>query len=227
MKSKDFHEIIRDTNACDNKAMAESLRADNPELFIDHKTTRTSNLRKVKKRVAIFVPLVAAVCLVAVLVPSILLTQNITNESGNYYCYSGDYDIYFCDKTLKEFSIESGNKILYFDWYDIGTDCVTSEYKLKTTGATVCMNESIYNMEREDYVDLYVSPSKYILDKFTVVIDNSNKMMTPNNNTIKYYTDTESSFGIFTYGSYTYYLKLMYNTDMQRLCSLVDELIPD
>lgn len=227
MNAKDFHKIIQETNACDNSAMAESLQADNPELFINTKTTHTSNSRKVKKRVAIFVPLVTAVCLVAVLVPSILLTQNITTESGNYYCYSGDYYIYFCDKTLKEFSSESDNKILYFDWYDIGTDCVTSEYKLKITGTTVCMNESIFNLETEDYIDLYVSPSKYILDKFIVDIDESNEMITPNNNTIKYYTDTENSFGIFTYNSYTYYLKLMYNTDKQRLCSLVDELIPD
>lgn len=225
MKAKDFHKIIRDTNACDNSSMAESLKADNPDVF-SKKEIICAKQQRFKRRLAIFAPLAAVACLACILIPSILFTRKPDPDSGNYYCYASEYSFVYSDKTLKEISMETDN-ILYFDWYNIGSDCITSIYTLNDTNKMICINESIFNLETEDYIDLYVSPTKYVLDIFETIIDGCVSTTTIDNIKIKYCTDTENAYCIFTYRSYTYYLTLMYNTDTQRLFSLIDELLPD
>ena len=229
MKAKDLDKIIRETNACDNRAIAESLKANNPEVFDNKKERCINNSHKAKKRIAILVPIAAVVCLACILIPSILLTRKPNGNDGGpgddfYYCYSEDYGILFTDKTLKDFSSEAENKILFFDWYDIGVDCATSLYKLNDSDTVICISESIYNIETEDFVELCVSPSEYILDKFIFLIDDRNNLTTIGGIKVKYCTDGDNSLGTFTYDSYTYYLTL-YNTDMQRLFYLIDELL--
>lgn len=227
MKAKDFHKIIRDTNACDNSAMAESLKADNPDVFNKNDIICEKKQQKLKKRLAIFAPLATVACLACILIPSILLTRKTDTDSENYYCYASEYSFVSSEKTLKELAIELDNKMLYFDWYDIGSDCATGVYTLNDTNKMICINESIFNLETEDYIDLYVSPSKYILDIFETIIDGCVGTTTIDNIKIKYCTDIENAYCIFTYNSYTYYLTLMYNTDTQRLFSLIDELLPN
>ncbi len=229
MKVQDFDKIIRETNACDNSTMAESLIAKHPEVFDNREDRNRRKAWTAKKRFAIFAPPVAAVCLASILIPCILLTggsDSSNNDSENYYCYAGEYSISFSDKTLKEISMETGGGILFFDWYDVGSDCVTSIYNLNDTDVTICVNESIYNLETDDYIELNVSPSKYILDIFSVVLDSCVDEIMIDNVKVKYSVDATNSYGIITYNSYTYYLTLMYNSDAQRLFSLIEELLP-
>lgn len=227
MKAKDFHKIIRDTNACDNSSMAESLKAENPDVFNKKDIICENKQQRLKKRVAIFAPLATVVCLACIIIPSILLTRKTDSVNDNYYCYASEYSFDYSDKTLKEISMETDNRLLYFDWYDIGSDCATSIYTLNNTNITICINESLFNLETEDYIDLYVSPSKYVLDIFETRIDSCIGTTTIGGLKVNYCIDEENAFGIFTYNSYTYYLTLMYNTDTQRLFSLIDELLPD
>lgn len=227
MNAKDFHKIIQETNACDNSAMAESLKSDNPDVFNKKDIICENKHQRFKKHLAILTPLAIVSCLACILIPSILLTRKTNTNDDTYYCYSSEYAIFFTDNTLKEISIETDKKILYFDWYDIGSECVTSIYTLNETNETICINESIFNLETEDYIDLYVSPSKYVLDIYEKIIVGCVGTTTICGLKVNYCIDEENAFGIFTYNSYTYYLTLMYNTDTQRLFSLIDELLPD
>ena len=227
MKSKDFHKLIRDTNACDNSAMADSLKADNPDVFNKKEIICKNKQQRFKKCLAIFAPLATVACLACIIIPSILLTRKIDTNSDIYYCYASEYSFVYSEKTLKEISMETDNRILYFDWYDVGSDCITTIYKLNNTNTTICISESIFNLETDDYIELHVSPSKYVLDKFNGIIEGCIDEILIHNNKVKYCADETNSYGIVTYNSHTYYLTLMYNTDTQRLCSLIDELLPN
>ncbi|MBQ8291410.1 MAG: hypothetical protein IJX88_02735 [Clostridia bacterium] len=177
-----------------------------------------------------------AVCASAVLLIGVGITGGI--HIGNYleaknkppqeeirYCASSEYTPQETDVTLKEYSLQSGEKIRYFDWYDILDDLQSESYHLNTTQEIIAYREILLNGETGYYVELYVMNKLTEIETVSSykIACSENTML--NNIAIKYRYQRTGSNAMWEYEGYCYYLEAKNIGSAEDLFALVEELL--
>lgn len=224
LKKKDLHKIIRDSGAQDNTLLVQALKAKHPELADKPKTNEKRN-RKFKWLVAAFATLSAAEALALILIPTLLPSggkPTPPNEILNGQGQSTPYKTTKINSSMQEYNEAHGTSFLFFDTVeydyriyehrDINTDeflglqvTFICEYGDERVGYTVCA---------EDVAMDYLSYDIQICTNKSAVSDCA----------VKWGTSYGTSYGIFSYGNYDYYVYVSGSTS--RLFELVQDLLP-
>ena len=132
----------------------------------------------------------------------------IDTPNNNRYCSAEQYTSNLADKTIKQYAIETGKTLLFFDWYNETEECSGYIYTLTETNEVICYRETIMNPETGDLLTLYIT------DKFTKMdfLEGAGEMMiyisTYNDVQISWGGSNTKAYASFEYGDDIYTIEL-------------------
>ncbi len=181
-----------------------------------------------KRRIAVFSSLAAvAACLAIILPCSLLLPNHQPNGGGseNYYCAIGQYEKIASEYTLREYSEIHNSNISYFDWYDTAEDCFTECFIRIKSKKTLGIQESAYNPETDEFIELSVTKSNVYLGGLESYFQSCVNEQVVFNCLVRWNVIIDYSICIFEHNGYRYFIKIDGGQDENRLFELVEDLL--
>lgn len=132
----------------------------------------------------------------------------IDTPNNNRYCSADQYISNTTNKTIKQYAIETGKTLLFFDWYNETEECSGYIYRLTETSEIICYRETIMNPETGDLLTLYIT------DRFTKMdfLEGFQEMMiyvnTYNDVQISWGGSRTKAYASFEYGDDVYTIEL-------------------
>lgn len=202
----------------------DELKRRYPQYVKQSETKREPNK---KRRVAVIATLAAVAASVAIIVPCALLLPNKGDDGKNdYYCAQGEYSEGACEYTLREYSENyCGGNILYFDWYDVAEDLITTCYIRNNDKEVLCVEECGYLVDSDELIYLSVTKSNVYLSMFDAKINECKKKQSVDDHTVKWNLNGNEVACIFEDSGYRYFIRIPQGQDENRLFELVTELL--
>lgn len=184
-----------------------------------------------KRRFAfIYAIAVAAVC-VAVIVPCAVLLPNRDNGVDNggkeniRYCTQNEYYKDDAEYTIREYRENNNLNFLYFDWYEIGEECITSCYISNSDNEVLCLEEQVYLPEEGELVQLSITKSNVYLDVFDLAFERCKNEDSFKNHTVKWDVNNAAATCIFEDNGYRYFIRIEPGQGKDRLFWWVSKLL--
>ena len=186
-----------------------------------------------KKRRFAFISTIAAVAVcVAVIVPCAVLLPNRNNGTDNggkenfRYCTQDEYSFTeSVEYTIGEYRANNNLNFLYFDWYEIGEECITSCYTANSDNELLGLEEQIYLPQSDEVVQLSITQSNVYLSAFDSTIEHCNMEQSVSNHKVKWDINDTAATCVFEYKEYRYFIQIKKGQDENRLFELVAELL--
>ncbi len=186
----------------------------------------------VRKRRFAFISAIAAtaVC-AAIIVPCVTLLPNSNNGSNNggsdniRYCTQDEYKKDDVEFTIGEYRANNNRNFLYFDWYEIGEECITSCYTSNLDNEVLCLEERVYLPEKDGFVQLSITKSNVYLSAFDSIISNCKSEQPIDNHMVKWTVNEYNALCIFEDNGYRYFIQIEQGQDENRLFWWVSKLL--
>ncbi len=147
-----------------------------------------------------------------------------TIPNKNRYCSQEDYKARPADRTLKEYSEQNENKILYFDWYEYADEVISSVYILNETAEIIAFQEIIVNGETGNYIEFNTTDNYTEIEEFSSYTQNCKLTHQIGNTTIYWAYNRSDGQMYWEYEGYRYYLTVIGPTDSTSALALISEL---
>lgn len=121
------------------------------------------------------------------------------------YCTFSDYTIVDTQQTLKEFSAQRGEKILYFDWYEITSFRASKVAELNSKHEVVCFFETICDENTGNELAISITDDHTVLDileRYDVICNQTSAK----DDRVKWGNGEIDSYAMFDYKGYKYYI---------------------
>lgn len=186
------------------------------------------NERNKRRKPALIISLAATAACAAIIVPCAVL---LPNRNGNddhgkiLYCTQDEYEAVDVNYTIEQYRQENGLNFLYFDWYEIGEDCTTIGFISKVDSEVLCLSESVFLPQQEEFVQLSITKDIVYLSEFDTTISSCNNEQQVSGHTVKWGTTETEVQCIFEENGYRYFIRVLPGQDENRLFELVGELL--
>jgi len=218
--------MIRENNSQDNRALADALRKQHPEILRNTDANEGASSKKtIVKRVAVFATLAAAVT-AAVLIPTLLLNTGDATSNPDYVYSPTPLPVYKTTElnyTVQEYNDLYNTSFLYFDFSD---DYTVTKYSYTDSENFLGLGVSLKNTETNDDIEYVICSDTKTLDFLEYNIFICDNESTVSDTKIKWATVNNNSYGIFNFDGYGYYITLKNNPDETRLFELIQILLP-
>ena len=203
---KKFHKMIEEENCAEKELKWQQLKND-LALSDEYEVNNSDNSKAlVKGKMSAALGAIAIILILAILTTVYLLRRNL--QSQHRYCSSEDYTISETKMTLKEYSTSIDKSLLFFEWYDETDFLKDNITTLNDTGEIICFDETMLDMNTGYTVSIKVTDTRTdidFLDTFKTICDQSG---TEKGIAIEWGGGAFSSYGMFTYDGYHYYLEI-------------------
>lgn len=235
MKEKHLHKIIRDSGTRNNTLLADALKAKHPELKATEAQPHNRRNRIYRRLTAVFTALSVAEALALILVPSLLLSGGNSSlptgggtrpPAGPPSGLGGDAQTsyYRCKNmncSVQEYNQAHDTNFLFFSTVEY--DYKLYEYRSfgdKFLGLKVAFICDYY----DEHIGYKVCAKDAELDIVSYDISVCTNEGVVSDCPVKWCTtDYGSSYGIFSYEDYDYYIYV--SGDTERLFELIQELL--
>ena len=140
------------------------------------------------------------------------------------YCAQSEYTKNEVSMTLKEYSLQNGDNILYFDDYDVAEDLFDYSYTLNDTGEIIAFKEEYCNIDNGYLIFLSVTDNLTEMDEFIVYKNQCADKIILNSITINYHF-YDIGYTTWEYNGYRYYLETIGPATLEETLDLVEELL--
>lgn len=140
------------------------------------------------------------------------------------YCAQSEYTKNEVSMTLKEYSLQNGGNILYFDDYEVAEELADHSYTLNDTSEIIAFKEEFFNIDREYYISLSITDNLTEMDEFSLHKNKCVDKTTINNIKVNYYFFGEG-YTTWEYNGYRYYLRSDGPATLEETLALVEELL--
>lgn len=147
-----------------------------------------------------------------------------TPQDQTRYCAQSEYTKNEISMTLKEYSLQNGGNILYFDDYDVAEDLFDYSYSLNSTNEIIAFKEEYYNIDNGYLIFLSVTDNLTQMEEFTIHINKCSNETTINETTIKFHF-LDTGYTTWEYNGYRYYLETIGPATLEETLALVEELL--
>ena len=223
---KKIHEILKGRNPEKREQMVKKISAMEKERLSKLEAENPAPARKKIAPWKIWVPAVSGATVVALSVALSFLLTPKSPEDEFRFCSDEDYKIVEVTTTIKDYALQEGKELLYFDWYAATDYCFNELYQLNDTNETICIREAITDINTGCLVDIYITDTKTEIE-----ILNSYKKADEkkeiNDIEVGWFYRTEKAYAHFEYKEYKYYLRVVEPIDENHILDLVAELLPD
>ena len=227
-KERKFHELIEQQNREEKDAVWARLQQKEAEREQEKPVSALPKARSFSWRK--WVPIVAS-SLVAVVIGAfatwefLSLKNNGNEDNKGRYFNSQSYEIVDSQLTIKDYSLEMGNRLLYFDWYEETDFCKDKVWQLKDTQEIICYNEEIIDINTGCLIYMFVRESNTEIEDFSADEETDRKSEL-NGVQVDWRYSKFKANAKFIYEDYTYYLRVDEPIDENYILGLVEELLP-
>lgn len=224
MKEKDLHKLIEQQ---DPKAKAKAW--EDTESRLSNSFTQTDELpnasntkTKLFSRKFVFIFLSCAIALiVAVVVMIVFIPKN--SRPKLRYCKQEDFEVVISDKTIKEYSAQFNNELLYLDWYGDTEFYNSYVLKLNVSGEIICYEETVLDNETGYMITYYITDENTEIDIFDKYksLDGHSLIKQVSIN----YNCHEECLATFAYGKYNYYVDIPECSSYDVLLNVIEQMI--
>lgn len=207
----------------------EDLKRRYPQ-YVEQSHKKQAHVRK--RKFAFISAIAAAAVCVAVIVPCAVLLPNKNIGTGNgekeyiRYCKQDEYSITeSVEYTIGEYRENNNLNFLYFDWYEIGEECITSCYTSNLDNEVLCLEERVYLPEKDEFVQISITQANVYLSVFDDRFNFCDKEHKVDNHSVKWSINQGYAFCIFEDNGYRYFIQIKKGQDESRLFDLVAELL--
>lgn len=237
LKEKDLHKIIRNNGERDNTLLVNALNAAHPELTTAEANKRNRRNRTYKRLTAVLSTLSVAEALALILIPTLSLSggnSSLPPDGGatntqNYGLLCGygggspDYNEIRINGSIQEYNQTYNSSFLFFSTVDY--DYRLYEYR-NFSDEFLCLNVSFIFNYYDEHIDYNVCAKGVTMDFLSYRIDICTQQSVISDCIVKWgETPYDSSYGIFSYGNYDYYIYV--NSNRDRLFQLIQDLLED
>lgn len=224
MKEKDLHNLIERQ---DPKAKAEAWENTEKRLSDlygtpSELTNATNTKAKLFSKKFIFTFLSCAIVLITAVVAMIVFIPRNSRPNVRY-CTLDDFTVVSSDKTIKEYSAQFNNELLYLDWYDDTEFCNSYIFKLKSSGEIICYEETVLDNDTGYMITYYITDGNTEIDALDIY------KSLPGQSAIKNvavsYNCQKMCLATFKYGNYKYYIKISKCNSYDFLSGIIEQMI--
>ena len=150
-------------------------------------------------------------------------------QDQNRYCTQAEYTPKKVETTLKEYSAQYNNDILYFDWYNSLDYLKSTAYylnaTLETTPEVIAFKEELMHSDTGFFVTLYVMDNHTELEELSIFKNTCLETATVNNVEIKYSYGKSGGYSMWEYNGYRYYMQSHDVPTLEYTLGLIEELL--
>lgn len=227
-KERKFHKLIEQQNRKEKDAVWARLQQKEAEREQEKPVSALPKARSFSWRK--WVPIVAS-SLVAVVIGAfatwefLSLKNNGNEDNKGRYFNSQSYEIVDTQLTIKDYSLEMGKSLLYFDWYEETDFCKDKVWQLKDTQEIICFEEEIIDINTGCLVNMFVIQADIEIENLSFVEDTDKKSELQGVEVDWRYTKFRA-YATFEYEDYAYYVRVEEPMDENHILALVEELLP-
>ena len=140
------------------------------------------------------------------------------------YCAQSEYTKNEVSTTLKEYSLQKGDNILYFDDYEVAVDLFNYSYTLNDTGEIIAFKEEYFNLNNGYLIFLSITDNLIELEEFQLYKNKCKELITINTITVNYYF-YNTGYTTWEYNGYRYYLETIGPATLEETLALVEKLL--
>ena len=220
-KEAKFHKLIESQDIEEKERAWETLQAKLAE-------ETEVPLPQPKKRKLSWVKLTSVFASIILIVMVGVYTAIKLQPDKTRYCSSSEYQTVAYDKNLKEYSLETGEEVLFLNWYDAGAMYMNNAISLLENDEVIAITEEIEDINTGSFIKLYVIKKNFVLEDYQLNKTDSQKSNINNIEIFWSYIDyLETALADFTYGDYQYYIKVEYPFGEQYILDIVEEMLPN
>ena len=227
-RERKFHELIEQQNREEKDAVWAKLQQKEAEREEEKPVSTLPKARSFSWRK--WTPILAS-SLIAVVIGGfatrgfLSLNDGKNNDNKGRYFNSQSYEIVDTQRTIKDYAMETGENLLYFDWYAETDHLQDQVWQLKDTQEIICYNEEIIDVNTGCPVYLFVIQADIEIENFSADEETDKKSEVKEVQIDWSYTKFKSN-AKFIYEDYSYYLRLEEPIDENHILDLVEELLP-
>lgn len=227
-KERKFHELIEQQNREEKDAVWAKIQQKEMERQKEEAVSVSPKPHSFSWRK--WAPIMAS-SLVAVVIGGVatwgfLSLNNKTNDDnkGRYFT-SQSYEKINTQSTLKDYALEIGKNLLYFDWYE-ETDYLKNQvWQLNDTSEIICFQENIIDINTGCKIVIFVIEVGTQIEDFSLFEESDKKSELEGVQIDWQYSQIRAN-AKFVYENYTYYLRIDEPIDENYILDLVEELLP-
>lgn len=140
------------------------------------------------------------------------------------YCAQSEYTKNEVSMTLKEYSLQNGDNILYFDDYDIAEDLFDYSYSLNETSEIIAFKEEYFNIDNGYYIILSITDIFTEIEEFSFYKKQCSNETLIGNIKVNYHF-YNIGYTTWEYNGYRYYMETDGPATLEETLALVEELL--
>lgn len=228
LREKKFHTLIEQQDAKDKEMAWEKLKTgldlqdDATAIEIDGNGPVLS-IRSKRRIISLVLASLILLFTIALII-GLLLQKDKKNSVR--YCVEEDYTVEVTDVTLAEYSLQTNQNILHFDWYNDTEYLDCSLMKLKETEEIICISEVIMDMEGGYIIKLSVTDSQTMIDAFSDYYNVCLNKATIGSSQVCWGSLNDNSVAYFEYEKHLYYLEIFDSPKNDCVLEYVEKLVP-
>ncbi|MDE5789507.1 MAG: hypothetical protein K2H78_03715 [Clostridia bacterium] len=175
---------------------------------------------------AILYSICAAVLLAAVILLIVFVPRKPDGGGNGLDGFTGsaeEYSTVSTNYTLKDYAAQTGNNILYFDWYD-QTEYEDNIVKSNVTGRIICYNETIYDMDTGYTITFNITNPATKIDSLSKY-DSCSNTTSIKEIEIKWTNDSSLYFSTFEHKGFKYYMEIPDCDSPEILLGYIEQLL--
>lgn len=220
-KEAKFHKLIESQDIEEKKRAWETLQAKLAE-------ETEVPLPQPKKRKLSWVKLTSVFASIILIVMVGVYTAIKLQPDKTRYCSSSEYQTVVYDKNLKEYSLETGEEVLFLNWYDAGAMYMNNAISLLENDEIIAITEEIEDVNTGSFIKLYAIKKSFVLKEYQLDEATSQKQKIKSTDIIWAYSEEiYTAKAQFVYGEYRYYLDVLYPFGEQYILDIVEEMLPN
>lgn len=220
-KEAKFHKLIESQDIEEKKRAWETLQAKLAE-------ETEVPLPQPKKRKLSWVKLTSVFASIILIVMVGVYTAIKLQPDKTRYCSSSEYQTVAYDKNLKEYSLETGEEVLFLNWYDTGAMYMNNAISLLENDEIIAVIEDIEDINTGSFIRIYAIKSNFILEDYKLEEKENQKSKVQDVDVVWFFADyLQTALADFTYGDYQYYIKVEYPFGEQYILDIVEEMLPN
>lgn len=224
IKDKKFHELIERQDLETKEQNLQKLKSSLDTS--DYASIELDNGKSTKILIRSPKVILTTLLLVIVVTIGIFLAIFIPRKSKDKirFCSQNDYTSEMSDFTLKDYSLQMGGKLLYFDWYDDTEFYNNYVLKLNSTGEIICYQEVIYDNAEGYAIYIYITDTKTEID-FLNHYKTCNESEIINGVEVKYSVGDTCEYATFIFKDFKYYIDVSEAESSALLLSYIEQLL--
>ena len=226
-KERKFHELIEQQNQEEKDAVWTKLQQKESEREQEKPTPVLPQARSFswRKWTPILASSLTAVVIGVFATWGFLSLKEGNNDNKGRYFNSQSYEIVDSQLTIKDYALEMGKSLLYFDWYEETDFFKDKVWQLKDTQEIICFEEEIIDINTGCPIYMFVIQADIEIENFSFAEETDRKSEIQGVNMDWRYTRFRA-YATFVYEDYKYYLRLEEPMDENHILDLVEELLP-